>query len=63
MSNNSEHDFWLPRQGGERRRGKQASPPFVTEDGLVLTDLREQQRRHPEGTPDSEPLLPAEKSD
>ncbi|WP_432722002.1 hypothetical protein R0381_001934 [Jeongeupia wiesaeckerbachi] len=63
MSNNNDLDFWLPRQGRERRSGKPAAPPFLTEDGLVVNDLREGPRRTVEADEASEPLLPAEKSD
>lgn len=63
MSNSDLNDFWLPRRNGERRSPRKAEPPFLTEDGLVIADLREGPRRTVETDAASEPLLPAEKSD
>ncbi|BCL77435.1 hypothetical protein JHS3_31710 [Jeongeupia sp. HS-3] len=67
MSSTYVHDleFRLPRGNGERRHRVASAPPYITNDGLVVVDLRESPRRRddaagaPEPAPNSKPLLPA----
>ncbi|WP_145927213.1 hypothetical protein [Jeongeupia sp. USM3] len=60
-SRDQEAECWLPRRHAERRHRQPVQPPYLTEDGLVLADLREGPRR--QGERGSEPPLPAEEDD